>query len=63
LTGRAWPTADFRQPEKSISLYQSSRVLIFQRIHRQHPANCGPTVTINQRLQYVRKLTADFIIN
>jgi len=26
-------------------------------------ANCGPTVTINQRLQYVRKLTADFIIN
>jgi hypothetical protein len=30
---------------------------------RQVTANCGPTVTINQRLQYVRKLTADFIIN
>jgi hypothetical protein len=42
------------------SHWQSSN---FEFSGRQQPANCGPTVTINQRLQYVRKLTADFIIN
>jgi hypothetical protein len=34
--------------------------VIFQVDEYQPTANCGPTVTINQRLQYVRLLTFSY---
>jgi len=37
LTVSIWPVADIPQPEKSLIPYRSFRVLIFQRVHRQHP--------------------------
>ena len=37
VTGRIWPVADIRQPEKSLSPYRSFRFLNFQRCHWQQP--------------------------